>query len=370
MSGVAAAMVAGSVITSRSQERSARRARDQAAEAAAPVPISTPLFFTDVDPETGRVTARLTGQGQGLLGGALSDFRSIPLSSITQPGFNFGESDRDLLGRADQIDARADQFFNRAGSSFDRADSFFDRSNVAFDRAQTPEASLGFLERAFGPQLAQARAAQENRLFNQGLLGSTAGGLQTEALSRGQQGALLEGALQQQQFQGQLGQALGGLGTNIGSLGVNQGALGQGLLGSALNTRQLFSNINLARQSQDLAERQFLNQARSGSLAAALGLLEAPGSGASITLGGQGNAGAAAQAAAIGAQGAANRQNAIMSGITSAGLGLLGTQQPTQTIGQPMSRTSALSGGSFLPSTRPTQMGSFGGVSGLSFLNR
>lgn len=291
MSGVAAAMVAGSVITSRSQERSARRAADQAAEAARPVPISTPLFFTDVG-QDGRVTGSLTGQGQGLLSGALSDYRSIPFSSITQPGFTYGQSDRDLLGRADTM---------------------FDRAGTALDRAQTPEASLSFLERAFGPQLAQARAAQENRLFNQGLLGSTAGGLQTEALSRGQQGAMLEGALQQQQFQGQLG---------------------QGLLGSAINTRGMFSDINLQRVNQDLAQRTLLNQARSGSLGAALGIMEAPGQGVATTLGGQGNAGAAAQAAAIGAQGAAQSQNAIMSGITSAGLGFLGMQQPTQTSRQ------------------------------------
>lgn len=287
------------------------------------MPISTPLFDTrfigDVQSGDAFLNTGFTPLGQGLLDRFQGDLSSIPFSSITQPGFTYGESDRDLLGRADTM---------------------FDRAGTALDRAQTPEASLGFLERAFGPQLAQARAAQENRLFNQGLLGSTAGGLQTEALSRGQQGALLEGALQQQQFQGQLG---------------------QGLLGSALNTRQLFSNINLNRVNQDLAQRQLLAGQRQQAFGNLMGLATAPERGIALTLGGA-TTGQTSTGSPTG--------QGIGSALQGVGLGLLGMQQPTQTIGQPMSRTSSLLGGSFLPSARSPAMGSFGGVSGLSFLNR
>jgi len=406
---------AGSLAAAKMSSDATESAADKAAAASAPVPISTPLYYTGINPD-GRVIANLTNQGQGLLGGALGDYQSIPLSSITQPGFSYGQSDRDLLGRADQIYGRSDQFFDRSGQTFnranatfdrsgqffdqasntfsgvggfldrsanmlDRAPSYFDRADVAFNRAQTPEASLNFLERAFGPQLARDRAAQENRLLNQGLLGSTTGSLQTEALRRGQQGALLEGALQQQQFQGQLGQTLSGVGTNvgnlgtdigtlginlgnlgvsqgnlgatIGNLGVNQGNLGisqaeigRGLLGSALDARKLYSTINLGRQGQNLAEREFLNQARSGSLSTALGLLEAPGGGASVTLGGQGNAGAAAQAAALGAQGQQQMAGNIAAGLQSIGLGLAGMQEQPSTSNL---STGTYASGSFLP---------------------
>jgi len=252
-------------------------------------PLSTPLYDTrfvgDISNPASTGGAYLntgfTPLGQGLLDRFQGDLRSIPLSDITSPGFTYGQSDKDLLGRADTM---------------------FDRAGTALDRAQTPEASLGFLERAFGPQLAQARAAQENRLFNQGLLGSTAGSLQTEALSRGQQGALLEGALQQQQFQGQLG---------------------QGLLGSALNTRQLFGDINLQRVNQDLAQRQLLANQRQQAFGNLMTIARAPEQGAEITLRG----------ATTGGTTPPNyTQQAIGNALQGFGLGLLGTQQPSQTV--------------------------------------
>lgn len=252
------------------------------------VPLSTPLYNTrfigDIsDPTAGAfLNTQLTGLGQGLLTSALGDYRNIPLSSLTEPGFQYGQSDRDLLGRADTM-------FSRAGT--------------ALDLAATPEASLGFLERAYGPQLERARAQQESRLLNQGLLGSTTGGLQTEALRRAQQQALMEGALQQQQFQGNLG---------------------QGLLGSALNTRQLFSDINLNRVSQDLAQRQLLANVRQAGFSNAMGLLQAPERGAQITLGG----------ASIGSSTPPDPlMQGIGAGIQSIGLGMLGNvPAQTQTV--------------------------------------
>lgn len=287
-------------------------------------PLSTPLYDTrfigDISNPASTDGAFLntgfTPLGQGLLDRFQGDLRSIPFSAITDPGFTYGQSDRDLLGRADTM---------------------FDRAGTALDLAQTPEASLGFLERAFGPQLAQARAAQENRLFNQGLLGSTSGALQTESLSRGQQGALLEGALQQQQF---------------------QGGLGQGLLGSALNTRRLFGDINLQRVNQDLAQRQLLASQRQQAFGNLMSIARAPEQGAEITLRG----------ATTGGTTPPNYgQQAIGAALQGAGLGLLGMQQPTQ---QPVSRTDSLLRNSFLPSTRPTQMASWGGNPELTFLNQ
>jgi len=253
-------------------------------------PLSTPLYNTrfigditnPASTDGAFLNTQLTGLGQGLLSRSLGDFRNIPLSSLTQPGFQYGQSDRDLLGRADTM---------------------FDRAGSALDLAATPEASLGFLEQAFGPQLERARAQQESRLLNQGLLGSTAGALQTEGLSRGQQQALMEGALQQQQFQGNLG---------------------QGLLGSALNTRQLFSDINLNRVANDLAQRQFLANVRQAGFSNAMGLLGAPERGAQITLGG-------------GAVSNTTPPNPLMqgigAGIQSIGLGMLGNvPAQTQTV--------------------------------------
>jgi len=118
------------------------------------------------------------------------------------------------------------------------------------------------------------------------------------------------------------------------------------LLGSALDARKLYSTINLGRQGQNLAEREFLNQARSGSLSTALGLLEAPGGGASVTLGGQGNAGAAAQAAALGAQGQQEMADNIAKGLTSIGLGLADMQDQPSTSNL---STGTYASGSFLP---------------------
>ena len=274
-------------------------------------PLSTPLYNTrfvgDITNPASTGGAYLntgfTPLGQGLLEGFQRDFRSIPLSSITSPGFEYGQSDRDLVGRADTM---------------------FDRAGGALDLAATPEASLGFLQQAFGPQLAQARAQQENRLFNQGLLGSTAGALQTEGLSRGQQQALMQGALQQQQFQGELG---------------------QGLLGSALNTRQLFSDINLNRVANDLAQRQLLAAQRQSSLGNLMGLLGAPERGAQITLGG-------------GAVSNTTPPNPLMqgigAGIQSIGLGMLGNVPAQQQTITPRNIISSFTpqGGGASPTTR------------------
>jgi len=117
--------------------------------------------------------------------------------------------------------------------------------------ARSPQAALGYLGQAFGPELERQRLSQESRLFNQGLLGSTAGALQTEALATGQNQALLEAALSEQQnaYSQGLGLLSGALDIsnlpssliatsgNIGSQQAAAGAnVGQGLAAAA-NTR-------------------------------------------------------------------------------------------------------------------------------------
>lgn len=124
-------------------------------------------------------------------------------------------------------------------------------------QAQDPTASLGFLSRTFGPELERQRLQQESRLFNQGLLGTTAGAMQTESLRQGQNQALLEAALQERDTaysQGlgllsgalditNLPQSLIGLSGNIGSQQASAGAqVGQGLAQAAnIRGRQINS---------------------------------------------------------------------------------------------------------------------------------
>jgi hypothetical protein len=276
MDPISAAIVAGgSLIGGKMSADASKSAAGTAAAASAPVPFSSPLYNTRfIGSGADRfLNSQLTPQGQQLAQGLLSDYQSIPLSDITQ-----------------------------TGELYDRGTSLFGRAETAFDRAATPEASYDFIQRALGPQLEQQRLQQETRLANQGLLGATAGGLQTEALSRGQQQALLKGALEQQRFQGQLG---------------------QGLLSGSLNFTK-----------QDLAERQFLSNLRSGALSGGIGLLAGAQDAGALTLR-SGSPQGSAQAAAIGAQGQQQMAGNIAAGLQSIGLSLADMQeqpqQPTMT---------------------------------------
>jgi hypothetical protein len=320
---------AGSLIGGKMAADAQEDAAGRAAAASAPIPFSSPLYntrFIGTGADRYLATA-LTPQAQEITSGLLSDYRSIPLSDLTETG--------ELYDRGSQVFGMAEDVYGRAGT--------------ALDRAATPEASLNFLERAYGPQLERQRLQQETRLANQGLLGATAGALQTEALSQGQQQALLQGALQQQQFQGQLGSNL------LGQTG--------GLLGSS---------INFARQ--DLAERQFLNNIRSGSLSGALGLLGGAQDAAALTMK-TGSPSGTAQAAGLSA--AADQQMAgnIAAGLQSLGLGFLNTQQP----GTGAASAGNLASGSFLSgggtgfsgtgSLLPATSGQFSGTTPL-FINK
>lgn len=168
MSGVAAAVGLGTAAAGVYASRQQRKGAEAAADAARfmPTDISTP--FGSVDASMGDVSATLSPelqrQYEGLLG--------------------FGQE--------------------------------------RLQAARSPQAALGFLGQAFGPQLERQRLSQESRLFNQGLLGSTTGALQREALSTGQNQALLQAALAEQQ---------------------NAYSQGLGLLGGALDISNLPSNL-------------------------------------------------------------------------------------------------------------------------------
>lgn len=133
------------------------------------------------------------------------------------------------------------------------------------EQARSPEQALGFLRQTFSPELQRQQASQESRLLNQGLLGSTTGQLQTQALREAQNQALMQGALEEQQAAysqglGLLGGALDianlpqnliGLSGNIGSQQASAGANVGQALSQAANARgrsinSIFSGLGQA----------------------------------------------------------------------------------------------------------------------------
>jgi len=117
--------------------------------------------------------------------------------------------------------------------------------------AATPEASLGFLSRAFAPQFERQQLSQESRLFNQGLLGTTAGGLQTQALREAQNQALVQNALSAQQQAFQRGQGLLGSALQLGAA-----PLGLAELGGAFGARELQAQEGTQALRQQAEDRQ------------------------------------------------------------------------------------------------------------------
>ena len=224
----------GSVLGGREQ----RRGMEAAAEASRFVPTDITTPFGSVDASRGSVSATLPSELQNLYQGLLSS------------------------------------------------------GQQTLSRAETPEAALGFLRRTYGPELERQRLAQESRLFNQGLLGTTAGAEQTRALREAQNQALLEGTLgAQQQFQSQ----------------------GLGLLGSA---------FDVANLPQSLI-------ALSGNIGAQ-------------------QASAGAQAGRFMAEAASARGRSINSIFTGLGQGI-GSFIGSQSAQQPLTQTQGLFGGTFLP---------------------
>ena len=91
-------------------------------------------------------------------------------------------------------------------------------SSQQLQAAQSPQAGFDYISQLYGPQLQRQQASQESRLFNQGLLGSTTGGIQTEALNRAQNQALLEAGMAQQNQSFERGLGLLGSALEIGAI--------------------------------------------------------------------------------------------------------------------------------------------------------
>jgi hypothetical protein len=204
MSGVAAAVGLGTAAAGVYAAREQRKGAEAAADAARfrPTDITTP--FGSVDASMGDVSATLSPELQRQYEGLLS----------------FGQQ--------------------------------------RLQQAQDPTASLGFLSRAFGPELERQRLAQESRLFNQGLLGSTTGQRSIEGLRTAQNQALLGAALTERdtatsQGLGLLSGALdiSNLPSNLiatsGNIGSQQAAaganVGQGLAAAANSRANSISSI-------------------------------------------------------------------------------------------------------------------------------
>src|SRR6056297_1610080 len=123
-------------------------------------------------------------------------------------------------------------------------------------QAQSPQAALSFLSGQFAPQFQRQQASQESRLFNQGLLGSTTGQLQTQGLREAQNQALVQNALSAQQQAFQRGQGLLGSALQLGAA-----PLGLAQLGGQFGARQLQADEGTAglRQQAEANQANFFS---------------------------------------------------------------------------------------------------------------
>jgi len=124
-------------------------------------------------------------------------------------------------------------------------------SQQRLGQAQDLQGTLGFLGQVTQPQFERQQLSQESRLFNQGLLGSTAGQLQQQGLRQAQNQTLLQNALQTQAQQTQ--QATGLLGS---ALQAAQGPLALGQFGANLGQGQLDAQLGTQSLQQQAESRQ------------------------------------------------------------------------------------------------------------------
>ena len=240
-----------------------------------------------------QVQAQLSPELQGIFGGLLGQAQPTTPSATALMGQTGG-----LQTAAQDVLGLAPQFREQAGGLLSQAQQ-------QFDIARDPASALAFQREVYGPELERQRLSQESRLFNQGLLGSTTGALQREALSTGQTQALLRGAQQQQAQAFQQGQGLLGQALNLQRLGL--GALGQG------------AQQELARQQFEAGLQQQARGQQLQALQAALGLGAAP-LGLAQLGGGFGEAELRAQEGTQALRGQAEqRQQDFFGGLVSAG---------------------------------------------------
>lgn len=213
-----------------------------------PYDVTSALGQATVDGR--RVSAQLDPALQGIFSGLLGQAQPTTPSATA------------LMGQTDGLQTAAQDVLGLAPQFREQASGLFGQAQQQFDIARDPGSALAYQQRVFGPELERQRLSQESRLFNQGLLGSTAGALQTEAARTAQNQALLQAAQQQQAQAFQQGQGLLGQALNLQRLGL--GALGQG------------SQQELARQQFEAGLQQQARQQQLQALQGALGVGSAP----------------------------------------------------------------------------------------------
>ena len=197
-----------------------------------------------------QVNAQLDPELQGIFGGLLGQAQPTTPSATA------------LMGQTGGLQTAAQDVLNLAPQFREQAGGLFGQAQEQFGIARDPASALAFQREVYGPELERQRLSQESRLLNQGLLGSTTGGIQREALATGQNQALLRGAQQQQAQAFQQGQGLLGQALNLQQLGL--GALGQG------------AQQEIARQQFEAGLQQQARGQQLQALQAALGVGSAP----------------------------------------------------------------------------------------------
>lgn len=246
--------------------------------------------------QSAQAQTELSPELQGLFGQLLGD-SGQGLSNTPQASSLMG-NDATQQQAIQQILGMGNQFQQQGQGLLGRAQN-------QLDIASDPQSALAFQQQVFGDQLEQQRLGQESRLLNQGLLGSTTGSLQREALAKGQNQALMEGARSQQQQAFQQGAGLLGQALQNQQLGMS--AFGQGA-GMDLQNQQFQANLQQQGQNQALQQLQ-----------AALGVGQAPMGNAQLGMQiGQGNLQASEGTAGLRQKADENQAN-FFSSLVSAG---------------------------------------------------
>jgi len=255
-----------------------------------PFEVSTP--FGQVANTPGGVQAQTSPQlptlYRSLLDQAVSGQGQIPTAQslmgtqgpLQQTPELFLNQAQGLLAQGGPLQQSSQRVLDQASQFQQTGSDLFNRAQQQLDLSRSPQAAIDFQRRVYGPEFQRQQLSQESRLFNQGLLGSTTGGLQQEAVRNAQNQALLSAAQQQQQQAFQQGAGLLGQALRAQQLG-----LGAEAQGSQMDIARQQLGLGAAGQAsqQDLARRQFeaglQEQARGQqlqNLQAALGIEQAP----------------------------------------------------------------------------------------------
>lgn len=138
----------------------------------------------------------------------------------------------------------ANSFLGQMGQNYQGAQNAQSAAQGYYDQAANLQGQnlgqvQGLLGDMFGDVFEKQRLSQESRLYNQGLLGSTTGAQQSQALNEAQNQSLINATLgAQNQFFNQ-GSQLFGQGSQLFNQGNTLFNQGQGAFGSFLNLQQM-----------------------------------------------------------------------------------------------------------------------------------